>query len=76
MMSKYQIFWNKETTFTEMMSDSEDTFLSTKFLLGMFFCSSTQSWGSVLSSIVETRDQNSRGCPLLFANMNLGSVCA
>ena len=26
-------------------------------------CSSTQSWGSVLPSIVETRDQNSRGCP-------------
>ena len=29
-------------------------------------CSSTQSWGNILSSIVETRDQNSRGCPLLF----------
>ena len=36
-------------------------------------CSSTQSWGSVLPSIVETRDQNSRGCPLLFSNRNLGS---
>ena len=33
-------------------------------------CSSTQSWGSVLPSIVETRDQNSRGCPLLFLNRN------
>ena len=28
--------------------------------------SSTQSLGSVLPSIVETRDQNSWGCPLLF----------
>ena len=36
-------------------------------------CSSTQSWGSVLPSIVETRDQNSRGCPLLFSNRNLGT---
>ena len=26
-------------------------------------CSSTQSWGSVLPSIVEKRDQNSWGCP-------------
>ena len=39
-------------------------------------CSSTQSWGSVLPSIVETGDQNSRGCPLLFSNRNLGSFCA
>ena len=39
-------------------------------------CSFTQSWGSVLPSIVETRDQNSRGCPLLFSNRNLGSFCA
>ena len=39
-------------------------------------CSSTQSRGSVLPSIVETRDQNSRGCPLLFSNRNLGSFCA
>ena len=39
-------------------------------------CSSTQSWGNVLQSIVETRDQNSRGCPLLFSNMILGSFCA
>ena len=39
-------------------------------------CSSTQSWGSVLPSIVETRDQSSRGCPLLFSNRNLGSFCA
>ena len=39
-------------------------------------CSSTQSWGSVLPSIVETRDQISRGCPLLFSNRNLGSFCA
>ena len=38
-------------------------------------CSSTQSWGSVLPSIVETRDQNSRGCPLLFSNRDLGSFC-
>ena len=37
--------------------------------------SSTQSWGSVLPSIVETRDQNSQGCPLLFSNRNLGSFC-
>ena len=27
-------------------------------------------------SIVETRDQSSRGCPLLFSNRNLGSFCA
>ena len=26
--------------------------------------------------VVETRDQNSRGCPLLFSNRNLGSFCA
>ena len=39
-------------------------------------CSSTQSWSSVLPSIVETRDQNSRGCPLLFSNRILGSFCA
>ena len=39
-------------------------------------CSSTQSWGSVLPSIVEMRDQNSRGSPLLFSNRNLGSFCA
>ena len=39
-------------------------------------CSSTQSWGSVLPSIVETRDQNSQGCPLLFSNRNLGFLCA
>ena len=39
-------------------------------------CSFTQSWGSVLPSIVETRDQNSWGCPLLFSNRNLGSFCA
>ena len=39
-------------------------------------CSSTRSWGSVLPSIVEMRDQNSRGCPLLFSNRNLGSFCA
>ena len=38
--------------------------------------SSTQSGGSVLPSIVEKRDQNSRGCPLLFSNRNLGSFCA
>ena len=38
--------------------------------------SSTQSWGSVLPSIVGMRDQNSRGCPLLFLNRNLGSFCA
>ena len=39
--------------------------------------SSTQSWGSVLPSIVETRDQNSRGCPLLFSNSapSLFEVC-
>ena len=36
-------------------------------------CSSTQSWGSVLPSIVETRDQNSRECPLLFSKRTLGS---
>ena len=35
--------------------------------------SSTQSWGSVLPSIAETRDQNSRGCPLLFSKRTLGS---
>ena len=38
--------------------------------------SSTQSLDSVLPSIVETRDQNSRGCPLLFSYRNLGSFCA
>ena len=35
-------------------------------------CSSTQSWGSVPPSIVQTRDQNSR----LFLNRTLGSFCA
>ena len=38
--------------------------------------SSTPTWGSVLPSIVETRDQKSRGCPLLFSNRNLGSFYA
>ena len=45
------------------------------FFFFFFFCmfyqvlgvpkssSSTPTWGSVLPSIVETRDQNSRGCP-------------
>ena len=28
---------------------------------------------TILPSIVEMRDQNSRGCPLLFSNRNLGS---
>ena len=37
--------------------------------------SPTQSWGSVLPFIVETRDQNSRDCPLLFSNRNLGFFC-
>ena len=32
--------------------------------------------GSVLPSIVETRDHNSLGCPLLFSNRNLGPFCA
>ena len=41
-----------------------------------YSCSSTQSLGSVLPSIFDTRDQNSRGCPLLFSNRNLGSFCA
>ena len=36
-------------------------------------CSSAQSWGSVLPSIAETRDQNSWGCPLLFSKRTLGS---
>ena len=39
-------------------------------------CSSTQTWGSVLPSIVETRNQNFRGRPLLFSHRNLGSFCA
>ena len=55
-------------------------------------CSSTQSWGSVLPSIVETRDKNSWGCPLRIgiysyvcilhsamcpiSNRNLVSFCA
>ena len=47
-----------------------------QFLCVLHSRSSTQSWGSVLPSIVETRDQNSRGCPLLFPNRNLGSFCA
>ena len=32
----------------------------------VFSCSSTQSLGSVLPSIVETRDQNSQGAPFSF----------
>ena len=54
------------------------------FIICMFYqvlgvphsSSSTPTWGSVLPSIVETRDQNSRGCTLLFSNRNLGSFCA
>ena len=38
-----------------------------QFLRVQHSCSSTQSWGSVLPSIVEKRDQNSWGCPLLFS---------
>ena len=57
-------------------ADSQGFFLG--FFNCMFYqllcvqhsCSSTQSWGSVLPSIVETRDKNSRGCPLLFSNRN------
>ena len=68
----------KEYTFVSLLS------LILFFKNSMFYqllsvqhsCSSTQSWGSVLPSIVETRDQNSRGCPLLFSNRNLGSFCA
>ena len=41
-----------------------------------YSCCSTQSWSSVLPSIVETRDEISGGCPLLFLHRNLGSVCA
>ena len=37
---------------------------------GNFFCQ------SLWEPCVETRDQNSRGCPLLFSNRNLGSFCA
>ena len=58
-------------------------FLFNNFILMFyqFLCvphsrSSTQSWGSVLPSIVETREQNSRGCPLLFSNRNLEYFCA
>ena len=51
------------------------------FLICMFYqllrvqhsCSSIQSWGSVLPSIVETRDQN---CPLLLSKWNLAYLCA
>ena len=46
-------------------------------LLGVqLSCSSTQSWGSVLPSIVGMGDPNSRSCPLLFSNRNLGSFYA
>ena len=38
-------------------------------------CSSTQSWGSVLLSIVETRDKNLRGNPLFLSYKNMGSIC-
>ena len=39
-------------------------------------CSSTQSWGNVLPSIVEMRNQNSQGCPpLLFLKRTLVSLC-
>ena len=66
----------------------DDSIQLDSFLLIFFICmfyqvlgvlhssSSTLTWGSVLPSIVETRDQNSRGCPLLFSNRNLGSFCA
>ena len=42
-----------------------------EYLLVQHSCSSIQSRGSELPSIVMTRDQNSRGCPLLFLNRNL-----
>ena len=70
---------NKITTDMVITNESE------RYIYNFFNCmfyqlhcvphssSSTQSWGSVLPSIVETRDQNSRGCPLLFPNRNLGS---
>ena len=65
------------------LSIPRNTVIIKKKLYCMFYqllrvqhsCSSTQSWGSVLPSIVEMRDQNSRGCPLLFSNRNLGSFC-
>ena len=46
-----------------------------QFLRVQHSCYSTQSWGSVQPSIVEARDQSSRGCPLLFLNRNLGFFC-
>ena len=67
--------------FPNLMKDAESFGLpifQILFLSFFFFCMfykflcvphsrpSTQSWGSVLPSIVETRDQNSRGCPFSF----------
>ena len=72
------------------LDESRSIFVTSLCFLVIFFCncmfyqllrvqhshSSTQSLGSVLPSIVETRDHNSRGCPFLFSNRNLGSFCA
>ena len=65
----HNIFWIRDFVFFNCM-------FYQLLCVQLHSCSSTQSWGSVLPSIVETRDQNSRGCPLLFLNMNLGSLCA
>ena len=59
---------------TPCFSMTCDQLQVTLFFNSMFYkilcvkhsCSSIQSWGSVLPSIVEKRDQNSWGCPLLF----------
>ena len=77
--------WYLGSLLTELHSPRAEIFYSYIIFFNFMFhqllcvqhsCSSTQSWGSVLPSIVETRDQNSRGCPLLFLNRNLGSFCA
>ena len=69
-------FWEKGWSPFRVSSQLCELFFQLYVLPVQHSYCSTQSWGSVLPSIVETRDQNSQGCPLLFSNRNLGSFCA
>ena len=56
--------------------DSSQYTLDLHLLHVQHSCFSTQSWGSVLPSIVERKDKNSSGFPLLFSNRTVGYFCA
>ena len=66
----------KQLQMEEKRRHQEIQLISVDFFLKLYIlqllrvqhnCSFTPSWGSLLPSIAETRDQNSWGCPLLFS---------